>query len=142
MPATPGWIIAAAHELGHVAGFQAIALPMAEVRLTAKRGWVRVETADENAALADPERARGYLVGIAAGRAAQVRMSEEHGVTPYSESWASDLVLIAQLRRRHPALASLTPAVLASAADALVRSRWSWIARNAHQLARRGHFSP
>lgn len=141
MTISEGWLEAAAHELGHVAGFRAAQIAIQEVRVGRDASWVLVDHTEERAALRDPARARGYLIGILAGRSAQVRWCEERGRVPNDSSWGGDLTLVAKLRRRSLATKGLTHGELSRAADALVRVRWPWIVRNVPKLARSGRLS-
>ncbi|PPK65767.1 hypothetical protein V5P93_000346 [Actinokineospora auranticolor] len=129
----------AIHELGHYIAWRD--LPGAGIRAVRVTGHGRhtegITTVDwptdDNGALD-----HGYLVGLLAGREADL-FHKPHSTIPYDpRGCAFDLGLFRRVRRRHQPSRQWSEHDLRASARALIRAHWAEIQRLAPRLARRG----
>lgn len=137
----PYRLVVAAHELGHLVGYQLAGLTIHEVRVLgegdAAEGYVRLDPRGARGA----HQARAYMVGLLAGRVAGVRWCELHGVAHRDDACTTDRTLYRRFRT-HPLVRDVPDAEFRAAAQQLVRTHWPRIARLAPRLARRGWLAP
>jgi hypothetical protein len=127
----------AAHELGHLIAYQHAGLAVRAIRITGRgedaRGAVRLDPRGARTA----EQARGYLVGLLAGRVAALRWCHEHGPQFREHVARTDRALYREFRR-HPWVREVPDAHFQAAAHDLIHAHWSHITRQASRLAREG----
>lgn len=143
-----GRLIAAAHEVAHALGFAAAGVAVTEIKVYGRgdsaAGHVFVPGGIEVANL------RGFAVAHFAGRAADLRWCDAHGLPPHPERvCATDMKLVREFIRdagRHAKTQGekFAPghASLRSEAARFVRAHWSTIARLAPHLAKSGSLDP
>jgi hypothetical protein len=128
----------AAHEAGHYVVWRAGGVEIHQVYIREQATGTTGYTETELYRLESPEQARSCLLGLLAGRAAQVRWCEERGlVTPGDEHWAEDMRRV-QVMIRDPHAAGLSTTVLALESARLVRAHWADVVAVARRLDRRG----
>ena len=141
--ADPHRLIIAAHELGHAIVWRSLGFTIDEIWVkghhTAVRGQVWLDITRNVPWTLDHE--RGYYVGLASGRAAQLRWCDENGVTFNERDCATDMALYEQ-RRRTRLGRQVRPSDVQREAHRLVRAHWTRIVRLTPQLAARGSLSP
>ena len=131
----------AAHELGHLVVWERVpGARIVTVRVRGKGnnsdGYVEVDWPKH---YDTPDMVRGYLVGMMAGREADLIWCELSGMRHYPDTCADDLAAVRKARRRHAPSRQWTESELAREARTLVRARWGRILRLVPKLARTGH---
>jgi hypothetical protein len=142
-PASPSddpWRLhCAAHELGHHLTWTALGFSTRSVHVTGSGDNVEGETrlTNEGNNLDTPQRCRDYLVGLLAGREADILWAR-HAGRPFRERHsASDLKVYRKIRR-HAWAKDTSDHQFRTEATRLVRAHWNQIVRLAPQLAESG----
>ncbi|AHH98292.1 hypothetical protein [Kutzneria albida] len=129
----------AAHELGHMLVWQAFSFGIAGVTVTGfgdqVEGWTHLTDQGKN--LTSPERCRLYLVGLLAGREADMRWAR-HSRRPFQEKHSKWDLREFQRIHRHPWVCDITVNVLRAQAHDAIACHWPQIVRMAPSLARKG----
>jgi len=129
----------AAHELGHMLVWQASGFEVHSIAVDGYgsdvQGWTRLTKAGKN--LFDQQRCRDYLVGLLAGREADIQWARHSG-RPFRERHSkADLKTFRQIHR-HWWMRGVPVEELRDQARAAVLDQWSSIVRLAPRLAARG----
>lgn len=137
-------LMVAAHELGH-----AIVWTVTGMRVDAIKVTGHGRATEGTVSLADHARLRctadchSYLVGMLAGREAEILWCDATNTQPVADGCAQDLREFAYMyRRRRPWGVTESRAALRIQARRLVRVHWRSIVRLTPILARSGHLSP
>lgn len=135
----PGRAQVAAHELGHLVVWEQV--PGARIVAIRVRGrgdhsggYVQVNWPKHDT----PDLVHGYLVGMMAGRAADLIWCELSGRRHDPYTCADDVAAVRTARRRHEPSRQWSESELARQATQLVRARWGRIVRLVPRLARTG----
>lgn len=133
----PYRLVVAAHELGHLIAWQRAGLHINEIRVlgTGEQAEGYVDLGRQR--IRDADQARGYLVGLLAGREAGNRWCEQAGMRHHEHTCADDMRSFQRLRR-HELARHFTDTALRHDAWALVLAQWEQITRLAPRLARHG----
>jgi hypothetical protein len=130
-------LVVAAHELGHALTWAAAGMPIVKIWVDGygeqAHGYVRLDRKK----LKDAAEARDYLVGMLAGRAADIRWCDEHGLTHHEYTCADDLASFRK-SRKHPWVRDIPDSEFYTAARIVVRQHWPQICRLAPRLSRHG----
>lgn len=136
----PVRLMVAAHELGHAVVWSATGMRVESIAVTGhgRDTEGRVRLADR-AHLSNAADCRGYLLGMLAGREAEIRWCEATSTRPIADGCAEDRREFGYMyRRRRQWGVTDTRAALRTQARHLVRAHWPTIARLTPRLAHRG----
>ena len=133
----------AAHELGHHVVWTQLGFEVTQVAVTGRgrdvEGQTRLSDGAKN--LTSPDRCRDYLIGLLAGREADIRWARHTG-RRYRECHSQGDLAVYRQVRRHEWVRDLSDRQLRDQAKRLVAAEWARIVRLTPQLARDGHIKP
>jgi hypothetical protein len=134
----------AAHELGHLIVWEQVpGARIGRVRVSGRgthvNGYAEVSWTPQSKPDLVREQDHGYLLGMMAGREADLIWCELTGVRHDPSTCADDLAAVRKARRRHAPSRQWSERELATSARQLVRARWGRIERLLPKLARTGH---
>lgn len=128
----------AAHELGHYLAWQAADLDIQRIYVAGTgveaHGKVRIRRQK----VRDPEQARAYLVGMLAGREADIRWCEHNDLEWHEHTSNGDMKAYRSLHRRIDWVRDVTDREFRAEAHRFIVANWSKITRLAPKLAERG----
>ena len=128
-----------AHELGHALTWRALGFEVRSTTVTGSGSNVSGETrlANESKNLHNPQRCRDYLVGLLAGREADILWAK-HAGRPFRERHSSGDMQVYKKIRRHEWVKDIGDRELRREATRLVKANWSQIVGLTSRLAQHG----
>lgn len=133
----------AAHELGHALAWRSLGFEVRSTTVTGSGSSVSGETrlTNESKNLHNPQRCRDYLVGLLAGREADILWAR-HAGRPFRERHSSADLQVYRKIHRHEWVKDISDRELRCEATRLVKASWSQIVRLAPRLAQHGDVQP
>lgn len=128
----------AAHELGHYLTWTQAGLPIKTIWVAGRGDEAAGNVEVPRMTARDDTQYRAYVVGVLAGRQADMRWCREHDLEFHEYRFRSDMKVYRRLRRDH-SVRDITDAELTTEARQIVNANWRHIIRLAPTLARRGH---
>jgi hypothetical protein len=128
----------AAHELGHYLTWTQAGLPIKTIWVAGRGDEAAGNVEVPRMTARDDIQYRAYVVGVLAGRQADMRWCREHDLEVHEYRFRSDMKVYRRLRRDRR-VRDVTDAELTAEARQIVNANWRRIIRLAPTLARHGH---
>lgn len=137
----PDRLITAAHELAHLLIFRQAGIECSQIRVYGHGGFARGRVSLVPGQKLNTAQQRGLLVGTLAGREADLRWCDEHGIRRHPERTCAQDRQLYHSDRRRMQFDSASHSALCAETRRLVNKHWSRIQHLAPLLAERGRIS-